>query len=263
MRKTGFGAAEGVDMGEEDWLIRRDHADGVVEVVLNRAPVNALSAGFLMDFAALIDVLASETAVRAVVLSSPFKVFSAGLDLKEAQHFDIKAQNAIVEGLNVAFLRLFACQKPVVAAVGGAAIAGGLFYVLASDFRVAAPRARFGLAEVRVGADFPVGPLEIARATLCPNTLRRLMLTGQPVDADAARSAGIVDVIDDGDPHARALREAQALAAIPPLTYASVKRQIRGKTIDLIENALSHGGNRPEGGWYNSETRDAMARMIG
>ena len=250
-------------MGEEDWLIRRDHPGGVVEIVLNRGPVNALSAEFLMAFAATIDELAADDRVRAIVLSSPFKVFSAGLDLKEAQDFDIDSQNAIVKGLNVGFLRLFACPKPVVAAVGGAAIAGGLFFVLASDFRVGSPRARFGLAEVRVGADFPVGPLEIARTTLGPNTMRRLMLTGQPMDADAARSAGIVDVIDDGDARVRALREAESLAVIPPLTYASVKRQIRGQTIDLIENALSHGGNRPEGGWYNSETRDAMRRMIG
>lgn len=250
-------------MATKDWLARSDHPGGVVEIGLGRGPVNALNAEFLMDFASMIDALADDASVRAVVLTSPFKVFSAGLDLKEAQHFDLAAQHAIVEGLNVGFLSLFRCPKPTLVAVGGAAIAGGLFFVLASDVRLAAPRARFGLAEVRVGADFPVGPMEIARATLDPNTLRRLMLTGQPVDADAARAAGIVDVIVDGDLRERALAEARTLAEIPAIAYASIKNQIRGEAIRRIETAMGAGGNAPDGGWFNSETRAAMQRMIG
>lgn len=250
-------------MSKANWLTRTDHGGGVVEVGLNRGPVNALSAGFLMDFAVVLDDLAADDAVRALVLTSPFKVFSAGLDLKEAQDFDLTQQNAIVEGLNFAFLRLFACPKPTVSAINGAAIAGGLFFVLASDLRIAGPRARFGLAEVRVGADFPVGPMEIARATLDPNMLRRLMLTGQPIDADTARSAGIVDVVEDGDVRVRALTEAAQLAELPPRTFASVKRQIRGHVIGVIERAMRDGSNAPTGGWFNSETRAAMQRMIG
>lgn len=248
-----------------DLLIRTDHGDGIAGIALNRAPVNALSPEFLMGFAAMLDELEADPEVRAVVLSSPFKVFSAGLDLKEAQGFDLPAQHAIVEALNVGFLRLFTFAKPSVVAVGGAAIAGGLFYVLASDLRVAGPRAAFGLAEVRVGADFPIGPLEIARATLDPNTLRRLMLTGQPMRAEQALAAGIVDVLVD-DTQAvmdRAVTEARALADLPSIAYASVKRQIRQPAVDIIESAMARGANAPEGGWFNDQTRAAMQRMIG
>ncbi|TMV08563.1 enoyl-CoA hydratase/isomerase family protein [Ruegeria sediminis] len=243
-------------------LTRKHHGDGIVELQLNRAPVNALSAEFLMSFAAEMDELSRDPDTRTIVLSSAFKVFSAGLDLKEAQNFDVAQQQAIVEGLNVGFLTLFACPKPTVCAVNGAAIAGGLFFVLASDFRVAAPEAKLGLAEVRVGVDFPVGPMEIARATLDPNTLRRLLLTGQPMDADSAQRVGVIDVID-ADVLSRAVQEARALAQIPPRTYASVKRQIRQAVISLIEESMAAGGNAPEGGWFNDETRDAMKRMIG
>ncbi|MCU9837100.1 enoyl-CoA hydratase/isomerase family protein [Ruegeria sp. WL0004] len=238
------------------------HEDGLAELVLNRAPVNALSAPFLTEFAATIAKLERDDSVRAIFLTSPFKVLSAGLDLKEAQHFDIPQQHAILRGLNEGFLTLFACPKPTVCAVNGAAIAGGLFFVLGSDLRVASSRARFGLAEVRVGADFPVGPMEIARATLSPDMLRRLMLTGQPIDAHTAHAAGIVDVLDD-DVHTRALAEARALAQIPPVTFAKVKQQIRGATIALIEKETVAGGNAPEGGWFNAETRGAMQAMIG
>jgi enoyl-CoA hydratase/carnithine racemase len=244
-------------------LNRTNHDGGIVEVSLNRAPVNALSPEFLFDFKDLMDGLAAETEVRAIVLTSPFKVFSAGLDLKEAQEFDLGQQNAIVEGLNVGFLSLFANPKPVVCSVDGAAIAGGLFFVFGSDIRVASPRAKLGLAEVRVGADFPVGPLEIARATLTPDALRRLMLTGQPLDAGEAHRYGILDAVTEGSSRDRAMIEAQALAQLPPNTYASIKQQIRCGAIRIIEQAMRDGANRSETGWFSDETKPAMQRMIG
>lgn len=252
-------------MTSSEWLNRRTHKDGVIELQLGRGPVNALSSDFLLDFATEIKRLGQDTAVRAIILSSPFKVFSAGLDLKEAQEFDLEQQHAIVRGLNEGFLALYACPKPTVTAVNGAAIAGGLFFVLASDLRVAVSKASFGLAEVRVGADFPVGPLEIARATLDSNIQRRLMLTGQPIGAVAARNANIVDIIteDVDELMPRALNEARKMAELPPMTFASVKQQLRGDTIARIEAAISAGKNTLQNGWFNNETKPAMQRMLG
>lgn len=245
-------------------LIITQHRDGIVEIGLNRAPVNALSPEFLMAFAGLLDDLAIDKDVRAVVLSSAFKVFSAGVDLKEALNFDQSDQNALVNGLNIGFLRLFEFPKPTVAAITGPAIAGGLFFVLASDFRVSSPKAKFGLAEIRVGVDFPVVPLEIARATLTPNDLRRLMLSGQPITADAAASSGIVDIIaPDDDVLDRAIDMARELATSPSQTYAAVKRQIRGDVIDRINAAMTASANAPKEAWFTSETKAAMQRMIG
>jgi len=246
-------------------FIRKDHGDGMTEIILNRAPVNALSAAFLMGLADLMGDMAQDDTVRAVVLSSAFKVFSAGLDLKEAQGFGLADQHALVKGLNVGFPALFSFPKPTVAAVKGAAIAGGLFYVLSSDYRVAGPRAKFGLAEVRVGADFPAGPMEIARASLDPNTLRRLMLSGQPMGATAALACGLVDEIEEDEALVldRALRAALELASSPPETYASVKRQIREDAVVRINAAIAAGANTPEGGWFSQETKAAMKRMIG
>ncbi len=248
----------------QDDLIRQDIGDGIVRLVLNRGPVNALSAPFLMTLADMLDDMARDDSVRALVIASAFRVFSAGLDLKQAEGFDRDAQIAIVDGLNTAFLRLFAFPKPVVVAVDGAAIAGGLFFVLASDFRVSGPGGRFGLAEVRVGVDFPVGPMEIARATLAPDMLRRLMLTGQPIDADTAARAGFVDERVNADQVAeRALSVARQMADSPPRAFAAVKRQIRGATMARIEAGMRDLAANPERGWYSDETRPAMRRMLG
>lgn len=251
-------------MSTEPDLIQTDHAGGVACLTLNNGPVNALTAQGLIGFARHIQRLEADDSMRAIVIASPFKVFSAGLNLKEAQGFDLAAQHAIVEGLNEGFLALFACSKPTVVAVNGAAIAGGLFYVLASDYRLATARASFGLAEVRVGADFPLGPLEIARASLSPNDLRRLMLTGEPMSAEDARICGIVDRIVPPETLLEdALTEAAKLGQIPPATFASVKRQIRGDVIDKIKAGIAAGANAPDGGWFNDETVPAMRAMLG
>jgi len=244
----------------ESSLIRENLDDGVVRLILNRAPVNALSAEFLMTFAKILDDLEKEPGVKAVIISSAFKVFSAGLDLKEAQQFDLAAQTAIVEGLNVGFLTQFSFPKPLVVAIDGAAIAGGLFFILGGDYRIATARAQFGLAEVRVGADFPIAPLEIARATLDPNELRRLMLTGMPIKAEAAHARGIVDeLVAADDLMACAMRAARQLASHPPNTFASVKSQIRGPAIATIKTGME----TPVKGWFNEETIAAMQRMFG
>jgi enoyl-CoA hydratase/carnithine racemase len=247
-------------MNAKNWLIRTDHGDGVSEICLNRAPVNALSPAFLMEFGDLVNDMAADNSVRAIVISSAFKVFSAGLDLKEAQGFDAAQQAAIVRGLNVGFLALFSCPKPTIVAASGAAIAGGLFFVLASDFRVAGPKVQLGLAEVRVGVDFPVGPLEIARDTLSPNVLRRLMLTGQPMNAQDALAAGVIDEISE-DVLSDALRVARQMADIPPSAFDSIKRQIRQATIDRITAGMPDGEKMDEP-WITDEARAAMKKML-
>ena len=240
-----------------------DLGGGISQIMLNRAPVNALSAEFLMEFSETLDQMAADVAIRAVVISSAFKMLSAGLDLKEALSFDHNDEVAIVTALNVAFLNLFAFPKPTVVAVNGAAIAGGLFFVLASDYRVATPNAKFGLAEVRVGADFPVGPMEIARATLTPNDLRRMMLSGLPISAEQAEKAGIVDaLVSDQAVLDTAVDAAKTLAGSPAITYAKIKHQIRGDVITRIQDAMHKGANAPPDGWFTHETKPAMQRML-
>jgi enoyl-CoA hydratase/carnithine racemase len=247
-------------MADRSWITRIDHEDGVVELSLNSPPVNALTPEALFGYRDVLQDLGADDAVRAIVLSSPLKVLSAGLNLKAALDFDDTAQRAIVDGLNQGILAQYACPKPVICAAAGAAIAGGFFFVLASDHRIASPNAQFGLAEVRVGVDFPVGPLEIARASLSTNDLRRLILRGQPIGAEAALASGIIDkIVPREDVLAQALQDAAEFAALPSIAYASIKDQIRGDVIAKIKAATSGEA----GPWFNAQTRDAMQRMIG
>jgi enoyl-CoA hydratase/carnithine racemase len=245
-------------MADTDWITCTD-TGAIRQLVLNAPPVNALRPERLMGLAEVIEAAQAAEHIRAIVLSSALRVFSAGLDLKEAVEFDQVQQDAVVEGLNIAFLRLFACSKPVIVAANGAAIAGGLFFVLAADHRVVSPRAVFGLAEVRVGVDFPVGPMEIARAMLAPNDLRRLMMRGQPITAEQALAMGLIDqLVPEEMLIDTAMQDAREFAAIPPAAYAAVKRQIRGETIARITAHMADSRDA----WFTAETRGAMTAML-
>lgn len=247
-------------MADSRWITRINHENGVVELSLNSPPVNALTPEALMGYRDVFLDLGADDAVRAIVLSSPLKVLSAGLNLKAAQGFDQAEQRAIVDGLNQGFLAQYACPKPVICAAAGAAIAGGFFFVLASDHRIASPNAQFGLAEVRVGVDFPVGPFEIARATLSTNDLRRLILRGQPIGADDALAAGIIDkIVPREDVLSEALKDAAEFGALPSIAYASIKHQIRGEVIAKIKAATAD----VPAAWFNAQTRAAMQKMLG
>ncbi|MEO0936598.1 MAG: enoyl-CoA hydratase/isomerase family protein [Pseudomonadota bacterium] len=241
-----------------DWIKQETSPDGVLTLTLDAGPVNALTADRLDAFA---DVIEGADAA-AIVICSTHRVLSAGLDLKYAQGADAAEARRIVQGLNRAFLSLYASPRPVVCAAAGAAIAGGLFFVLASDWRVAGEGAKFGLAEVLVGVDFPAGPLGIARAELGAAEARRLMLPGQPIPAAAAQARGIVDeVVPRDQVLVTAQAKAKALAQIPAAAYARVKSQLRGETIAAIRAAekAEADADRP---WIDDKARAAMARML-
>ncbi|MEJ6709176.1 MAG: enoyl-CoA hydratase/isomerase family protein [Amylibacter sp.] len=236
---------------------------GITRLMLHRAPVNALTPAFLDDLSGFYDDVAADLKVRAIIVASAQKVLSGGLDLKEAQGFDKADEMEIVRALNQSLTKLYGLPKPTICAVNGAAIAGGFFFVLGCDYRIGSTRASVGLAEVRVGATLPAGPEEIAKAELHPNDLRKLLLSGQPMKADQALAAGILDEVVDPDMLSeRALKVAQSYAALPPKTYAMAKRQLRQGTVQRIETAMKNGANTPKGGWFSDETKPAMKAMF-
>jgi enoyl-CoA hydratase len=244
-------------------LSREDAGNGVSILSLNRGPVNALNPAYLNEIDAELVAMDADPNVRAIVLASGLKVFSAGMDLKEAIEFSDSEQTAVVDGLNNTYTRLYSMRKPVIAAASGAAIAGGLFFILAADYTVASERGKFGLTEVRVGVNFPIAPLEIARAALSPSALRKVMLGGNLIGAAEAKEMGMVDeVVGPDDVMDRALAVANDYAAIPPETYAKVKGQLRQKELETINTVLAEGSDATRNGWYSDETRPAMAALL-
>lgn len=250
-------------MSIENWIIIEKHNSGVMSLTMNCAPVNALTSSNLMYLYNLLGDLEKDRSVHALVVNSSFKVFSAGINLKDAKDFTSDQKTLMVKGLNFAFSKLFQFPKPVIVAAEGAAIAGGFFFILTSDYRVGGAKSMYGLAEARVGVDFPKPLLEIAKSVLSAADLRRLMQSGNPINSKQALTSGIIDeIVDTGEAFNRALIVAEDYSNIPKKTYSRIKRQVRGVSIDKINELMKNNSGVPVDGWYGDETRAAMDAML-
>jgi enoyl-CoA hydratase len=241
-------------------LIAVEAADDVTVVRIQRPPANALEPGLL---AAGADVVADLRAARpaAVVITGSGDFFSGGVDLKLAPTLSPPEQRGMVAGINRLFCEWYGFPGPVVAAVNGHAVAGGMILALCADHRVGSRAGSYGLSEVRVGTPYPVAALAVVRAELAPGPARRLMLGGELVDADAALELGLVDELADrADVLARAQAVAHELAALPSSTYRSVKAQLRGPDLEAMRAGVEDDPLAQ--GWLGDETADAARAAL-
>jgi enoyl-CoA hydratase len=231
-------------------------------VRIDRAPANAMDLELLAEGARALDELAAADP-GAVVITGRDGFFSAGVDLKLAPTLDQDAQRGMVDGINRLFAGWYAFPRPVICAVNGHAIAGGLILALCGDHRVGATEGRLGLTEVAAGIPYPRAAIAIVRAELSAQAARRLVLGGELVEPREALELGLLDELRDRDEVLpRALELATARARLPRAAYARIKRQLRGETIAVAEAAVEDGGDPLSGAWLGEETAHASAGML-
>ena len=195
----------------------------------------------------------------AVVLTGREGFFSAGADLKVAPTLDADGQRRMVEGINAIFAGWYGFPRPVVAAVNGHAIAGGLILALCADYRVGSSEGKYGVTELKAGLPYPAVAMAVVRAELYAPAARRLVLGADLVDAKAALEAGAFDEVAEPDQvlH-RATEVARALSLLPSEAYARVKAQLRGPVLDA---ALAQPDPLLEG-WAGAEAADAASNIL-
>src|SRR5207247_359073 len=169
---------------------------------------------------------------------------------KLAPTLDAEAQRAMVDGINRMAAGWYGFPRPVVCAVNGHAVAGGMILALCADHRVGGPEGRFGLTEVRAGIPYPAVAIAVVRAELHPPAARELVLRGELMDSQAALEHGLLDELVGQDAVLdRALEVAAELAALPAKTYAFVKRQLRAPVIEAARELLEGGVDPLVGTW--------------
>jgi enoyl-CoA hydratase len=213
--------------------------DGIVTVVAGRPPANAMDVGLLDDLVRAIEEVAADPPA-AVVLAGRPGFFSAGADLKAIPSYGPDEQRAMVEGINRMALGVYALPCPVVGAITGHAIAGGLVLALCTDLRVASSEGRYGLTEVKVGVPYPQAAIGVVEAEL-PAPAARLLAFGNALhDAQTCLRLGVFDeVVAPDGVLPRALEIAGELAAMPGEVYGRTKRDLRGATIERLRAAAS------------------------
>jgi enoyl-CoA hydratase/carnithine racemase len=165
--------------------------------------------------------------IRAVVIYGGEKVFAAGADVTEMAARTYAEMAAISRRLHASFRAVAAIGKPVVAAITGFALGGGLELALCADFRVAGENARFGVPEILLGVIPGLGGTQRLPRLIGPARAKDLVYTGRFVDSEEALRIGLVDqVVPDADVYHAATRLAGQFVSGPALALRAAKQAI-------------------------------------
>lgn len=219
-------------MTAQEWLNRRDHGAGIVELQLGKGPSNALSAPFLHDLAAQISTLEADDAAQVILIGSPFHDFITGTGADQnTQEFK--------DALDQTLIALFSCKTPTIAVVNGDIQGPGLSLIMTCDTRIGVTKSGYSFNGVETALELSAAETVLVKNTLDPFVVRRMFLTGQTIGPVAARNYGILDIVaeDQEDLWMYALREAKALCAISPENYAHTKARIRAQTLETMRAA--------------------------
>ena len=216
-------------------------ADGVAEVVIDFPPVNALPVRGWYDLAAALQAAGADPATRVVVLAAEGRGFCAGVDIKELQRSRARhgGHDALIGangGCAAAFAAVYDCAVPVIAAVHGFCLGGGVGLAGNADIVMAAEDATFGLPEVDRGALGAATHL----ARLVPQPLMRAMVyTCRTVSARQLLAFGtVLDVVPAAELRNAALALAEEIAAKDPAVIRLAKQSLNG--IDPVDVKRSY-----------------------
>jgi enoyl-CoA hydratase len=211
----------------------RDRHIAVVTIA-NEPRRNAMSRAMLADLAALWDRLEADPSCRCVILTGAGdKAFSSGADLAG----DLSASAETAHVVNRALLKNTPFSKPIVAAVNGDCIAGGLELLLSTDIRAAVPEARFGLPEVKWSI-YPFGGATVKLMHQIGYVhAMDLLLTGRFVDADFAERIGLINTVVARERLLPwAFETAAAIAANSPSAVQAVRQQVSASIADYAKS---------------------------
>lgn len=208
----------------------------VAEVEIRRPPLNYFDAGLIGELADAVLALDDDLRCRAIVLCAEGKHFCAGADLA-GDGLDGEGGTAHLYDQGA---RLFEGSVPIVAAVQGAAIGGGLGLALVADLRVATPETRFRCSFSRLGFHHGFGMTVTLPAAVGEHEALRLLYTGGQLVGDEARAAGLCDRVVPAEELRSAAHEMAAeIAAAAPLAVRSIRRTMRGDLADRIRSATA------------------------
>lgn len=241
-------------------LVHLDHDGAIAIVTLDRPPANALNLDMLDALLGLLPRLRHPD-VRAVVLRGQGRFFSAGLDLFQVFAYDQAEARRFTTVFDDTLAGWFSLDRPVVAAVGGHAIAGGLVLAALADFRLAADGdAKLGLTETPVGVPFPASALEVVRFSFAGPWLNELMLRGRNIGVQEALGRRLVDAIHpQAELDASALALARELAAHNPVALSWTKRSLRAPALARMVEARASGQDPVWELWRSDAVREAVS----
>ena len=225
-------------------MIRYDLEHGVAVLTVENPPVNALSPGVPEGLKATIERANADAEVRAIVVIGSGRTFIAGADVHELQK---PTAGEYVAGLRACLLAIEDSPKPVVMAIHGTALGGGLETAMAGHYRLIAPSAQVGQPEVKLGLiPGAGGTWRLPRLAGVPKAIE-MCAYGAPVKAPEALAAGIVDRIVDGDLRAGAVAFAREIADKPFRKTRDLNDKVTNVDPAIFSSALDQARKKMRG----------------
>jgi enoyl-CoA hydratase len=243
--------------------------DDVAVLELEGGKANAMTPELLDTIERMIDGFERGPATAAV-LTGYERYFSGGLALTHIIDYDVLQMREFIQQFSRAMIKVYACSKPIVAAVNGHAIAGGCVLALMCDWRIAAddPGLRIGLNETQLGIGLPAIVIEALRTAVPPASILPIAIEGTLFSPAEAYGLGLVhELAPPGDLIERAAVRAERLATLPPVAVAQVKAALRAPILETIARTSEQEVNRWLDTWFSTEAqarlRNAVARLGG
>lgn len=237
--------------------------DGAVATVeMRRPPHNFFSIGFIERLADTFEDLDADRRCHAIVLAAQGRSFCAGADFSNRESTPAQRSPRAVNPLYAQALRLFACAKPVVAAVHGPAVGGGLGLALVADFRVTCPEARFSANFNRLGFHPGFGLSVTLPRLVGAQQAAMLFYTGQRIDGAAAHAIGLADVlIAHGEVRDEAARLAREIAVSAPIAVQSTRASLRQGLVEQIRSAVARESSEQNAHFKTADFSEGVAAM--
>ena len=213
----------------------------VATVEIHRPPNNFFDYDLIHEIANAYERLDADPRCRAIVLCSEGRHFCAGADFSAREKWSRDRLDRQAGQLYVEAVRVFSCTRPVVAAVQGAAVGGGLGLALSADFRIACEESRFVANFARLGIHQGFG-LSVTLPRLIGHSRAALMLyTGRRVKGAEAVEIGLADALADlAEVRSRAFELATEIAHSAPLAVQSIRATLRRGLAEAVREATDH-----------------------
>ena len=246
--------------------VSRDGFVGIVEI--DRPPFNFFDIMLIKEVADIFEKLDSDTTCRSIVLCARGKSFCAGADLGGKSNSLTKefesnpARSDQTYDLYNEALRLFSTHKPVIAAVHGAAIGGGLGLALAADFRITCKEARFSTNFNRMGFHPGFGLSATLPRLIGLQKASLLLYSGRRIGGEEAAAIGLADLlVEQTEVFAHAVKLALEIAASAPLAVASTRKTLRLELVKAVQRAMSHESDEQRWQFKTEDFKEGIAAM--
>ncbi len=244
-------------------VLSEDVGDGVAIVTLNRPQrLNAILPELLEDLIAALHRADRDPGIRAIVLTGAGRAFCSGDDLKdfEAQVGDEASTRAYVERIQDVTRAIVLGDTPVIGAIRGWAVGGGLEWVINCDFAIAAEGTRFFFPEISWGLFVTGGVTEMLPRLVGLQRARELILLGEKFDAAQARDWGLVwKMVPDAELMPEALTLARRIAALPSGPVRDLRRILARRQGAGLDAAMTEETDATVRGFLDPETAKRIA----